>query len=81
MVKCIYYDREKNQNSNRDLNDQKAQALLMIYVHKNKLTGTSLVVQYVRLLASQCRGMSSIPGRRTKIPHAIWHGRKIKIEL
>ena len=26
----------------------------------------------------QCRGMSSIPGQGTKIPHYSWHGQKKK---
>ena len=32
--------------------------------------GTSLVVQWIRLWASTAEGMGSIPGQRTKIPHA-----------
>ena len=28
----------------------------------------------------QCRGMSSIPGQGTKIPHYSWHGQKKKKE-
>jgi len=32
--------------------------------------GTSLVVQWIRLWASTTEGMGSIPGQRTKIPHA-----------
>ena len=38
--------------------------------------GTSLVVQWLRLGASDARGMGLIPGRGTKIPHALWHGQK-----
>ena len=41
-------------------------------------TGTSLAVQWLRLRASTARGMGSIPGQGTKIPHATWHGQKIK---
>ena len=25
----------------------------------------------------QCRGMGSIPGWETRIPHAVWHGQNI----
>ena len=32
--------------------------------------GTSLAVQWVRIIASTAGGMGSIPGRGTKIPHA-----------
>ena len=41
--------------------------------------GTSLAVQWLRLCASNARGTGSIPGWGTKIPHAAWHGQKIKI--
>ena len=34
-------------------------------------TGTSLVVQWLRLHASNARDMASIPGQGTKIPHAM----------
>ena len=36
--------------------------------------GTSLVVQWLRLCASDAGGTGSIPGRGTKIPHAVQHG-------
>ena len=39
----------------------------------------SLVVQWLKLQASNAEGTGSIPGRGTKIPHATWHGQKIKI--
>ena len=35
-----------------------------------------LVVQWLRLGASNARGMSSIPGKGAKIPHTTWHGQK-----
>ena len=41
-------------------------------------SGNSLVVQWLGLQASTAVGMGSIPGRQTKIPHAVWHGQKIK---
>ena len=39
-------------------------------------TGTSLVVQWLRLHASNAGGMGSIPGWGTKIPHAMECGKK-----
>ena len=41
-------------------------------------TGTSLVVQWLRLHASNAGGMGSIPGQGTKIPQAMQCGQKIK---
>jgi len=38
---------------------------------KEREFGTSLVVQLLRLLASNAGGMDSIPGRGTKIPYAL----------
>ena len=40
--------------------------------------GTSLVVQWLRLHASIAGGTGSIPGRGTKILHAMWYGQKKK---
>ena len=36
---------------------------------KNKVDGTSLVVQWLRLHAPNAGGLGLIPGRGTKIPH------------
>ena len=36
-----------------------------------------MVVQWLGL-CFQCRGMGSIPGQETKIPHVAWHGQKRK---
>ena len=36
----------------------------------NRVIGTFLAVQWLRLCASNARGEGSIPGRETKIPHA-----------
>ena len=41
-------------------------------------TGTSLVVQWLRLCTPSAGGMGSIPGQRTKIPHAMQHSQKKK---
>ena len=38
--------------------------------------GTSLVVQGLRLCTSNVGGTGSVPGRGTKIPHAMWHSQK-----
>ena len=38
--------------------------------------GTSLAVQWLRRRASNARGMGSIPGGGTKIPHAVWCDQK-----
>ena len=40
--------------------------------------GTSLVVQWLRLHASNARGTGSILGQGTKIPHALLHGQENK---
>ena len=37
-------------------------------------TGTSLVVQWVRLHVSNAGATDSIPGQRAKILHAVWCG-------
>ena len=38
-----------------------------------KEAGTSLVVQWLRVGASTAEGTGSVPGRGTKIPHAVQH--------
>ena len=43
-----------------------------------KLTGTSLVAQWLRLCGSTPGGVRLIPGPGTKIPHAMWCGQKVK---
>ena len=42
------------------------------------MPGTSLAVQWLRLLTSPAGGTGLIPGQGTKIPHAAWHGGKKK---
>ena len=45
-----------------------------------KLTGTSLVAQWLRFCNSTAGGVRLIPGPGTKIPHAMWCGQKVKIK-
>ena len=45
-----------------------------MYPIKKKKLGTSLVVQWLRLHASNAGGAGSLPGWGTKIPHAPQHG-------
>ena len=45
-------------------------------IFKMKELGNSLVFQWLGLGASIAGGTGSIPGGRTKIPHAVWHGQK-----
>ena len=45
---------------------------------KTENVGTSLVVQWLRLLTSTSEGMGLIPGWGTKILHALWHSKKKK---
>ena len=49
---------------------------------KEKKTGTnwtSLVIRWLRFHIASAEGMGSIPSLGTGIPHAMWHGQKIKI--
>ena len=39
------------------------------------------MVQWLRLHASNARGMSLIPGQGTEIPHAMQHGQKVKVKI
>ena len=43
-----------------------------------KIRDTSLVVQWLRLHASNAGGAGLIPGWGTKILHAVWHSQKQK---
>ena len=38
--------------------------------HKNRSSGTGLMVQRLRLCAPNAGGLGSIPGQGTRIPHA-----------
>ena len=46
-------------------------------------TGASLAVQWLRFCAYNAGEMGSIPGRETKIPHAMWcsQGKKKKTDI
>ena len=48
------------------------------FIKQKKESGNSLVVQWLGLQALTARGMGSIPGQRTKIPHATWPKKKKK---
>ena len=43
----------------------------LFYRYKDKGVGTSLMVQWLRLHASNPGGTDLIPGQETKIPHAV----------
>ena len=45
---------------------------------KDEITGTSLVVQWLRFYAPNTGGMGLIPGWGSKIPHASCHSQKKK---
>ena len=49
-----------------------------IYGFESSSLGTSLVVQWLRLQVSPARGMGSILGWGTKIPHIVWPQKKKK---
>ena len=44
----------------------------LAFLLNNSASGTSLVVQWLRLCTLTAGDMSSIPGQGTKIPHAAW---------
>ena len=43
---------------------------------KDGSTGNSWAIQWLGLYASTAEGKGLIPGQRTKIPQAVWHGQK-----
>ena len=51
------------------------------WVFRNLDLGTSLVVQWLRLRASNAGDKGSVLGLETKIPHAAWRGQKRKRNL
>ena len=60
-------------------------SLVDLYLYYNfKLnfyfSGTPLLVQWLRLCASNAGDVGLIPGWGTKISHAMWHGQKKKKE-
>ena len=54
----------------RQMHVEEQQAFWMESYHLRLLPGISLVVQWLRLHASNAGGMGSIPGQEIKIPHA-----------
>ena len=56
-----------------------ASSLVPLMSQSSCENGTSLVVQWLRLCASNAGGVGSIPGLGTKIPHAVqWEQEKQK---
>ena len=51
---------------------------MQAHIHMIFLQGTSLVVQGLRLHASNARGTGSIPGKANKIPCVAWLDEKNK---
>ena len=43
---------------------------------KDGSRGNSWAIQWLGLYASTAEGKGLIPGQRTKIPQAVWHGQK-----
>ena len=50
----------------------------MPYAILKSFSGTSLVVQWLRLHTSNAGGRGSVPGQGIKIPHATWYSKKKK---
>ena len=50
------------------------------FLSKNQEVQTSLVVKWLRLLASTAGGLGSIPGQGTKISHMVWTHKTNKTE-
>ena len=78
-------------NSRQDLKEMFTYSCLLQYYLKQPRDGNNLnvidremdqeneiylVVQWLRLGASNARGMSSIPSEGAKFPHTTWHGQK-----
>ena len=51
---------------------------LGIHYCKNEPAGSSLLVQWLTILAPSAEGLGLTPDQRTKIPHATCHGQKKK---
>ena len=49
------------------------------YRLQNVASGNSLTIQLSGFHTSTAGGIGSSPGQGNKIPHAVWHGQKIKI--
>ena len=68
--------KEKQKNSIRLIRKEKKRDVVKI--NRQLPLGTSLVVQQLKLCPSDAGGAGSIPGWRTKIPHALKYGQKKK---
>ena len=44
-----------------------------------QIVSTSLVAQWLRLQVSIAGGLGLIPGRGSKIPHAVWHSKEMHL--
>ena len=55
--------------------------IYLILSFQNKIGGNSLAVQWLRLRDPNVGGIGSIPGQKTKIPHATRHSQKKKMNL
>ena len=60
----------------REMASEKDSPGLMESVIQESDLGTSLVVQWLRLCASNARGMGSTPRQGTKIPYALQQGQR-----
>ena len=49
-----------------------------LFFFLNPHPGTSLVIHWLRLHATNAGGMGSIPDQGSKIPHAVWYSQKKK---
>ena len=56
-------------------------AALPLCDEKNSICRTSLVVQRLRFCTCIAGSLGLIPGRGTKILHALWHGQKKKKKI
>ena len=48
---------------------------------KDGSSGNSWAIQWLGLCASTSEGKGLIPGQRTKVPQAAWHGQKKKKKM
>ena len=75
MLNITDHQRKANQNHN-EISPHSCQMAII----KKTTNRISLAVQWLRLCASNAGSADSILGQGTKIPHAAWHGQKIKLK-